>query len=316
MVNVLRILDWFWLSSRAGALRASATRTARAENLAKRARISYAVARQALAPTEPYEDGSPDAVACELFRQSIHWSLEARRELSSSGDSQPTPFPSDSEDNLRFAREIVARSFEDIAEQVEQEHAEQEQAGLVEKLDRCSQALLEPLPNTRRESQRLWTARLLRIVTSLLVIAVVAFAVSFISDWLEDRRDLAPGKAWKVSSSDQATPCTSPAQDCAGASKFFFHTQEQESPSIEFDLGEVKTISTVVVENRTDCCETRAVPLIVDVSERPGEWQEVGRRMKDFGTWRAQFPPTRARWVRLSVPKRTYLHLARVKILP
>ncbi len=309
-MNFSRILDWFWLSSRSRALRASIDGRARAEVLARRARLSDAVARQALAQPEPYEDGNPDAVVCELFRQSIHWSLEARRELSSPGESQSTPFSSDSEDTLRFARESVARSFEDLAEQ-----GENEQAELMQKLDQCARALLEPLPNAKLESRRLWTSRLLRIGTPCLVIALGVFAVKVGSDVLEDRRDLAQGRPWKTSSA-HATFCTSPAQDCPEASNFFFHTLEQESPSIEFDLGEPKTISTVVVENRTDCCQDRALPLIVEVSENPGQWREVHRRAKEFETWRARFPATRARWVRLTVPRRTYFHLARVKILP
>jgi hypothetical protein len=311
-VNFRRILDWFWLGARARALRASAERTARAEVLAKRARMSYAVAKQALTPQEPYEEDGPEAVVCEIFRQSIHWSLEARRELSSAGESQPTLLTSDAEETVRSARELVARSFEDFAEQGEQELAE-----LTEKLDQCSRALLEPLPNAKLERRRLWTARLLRIGTPFLVVAVTVLAVKVSGDTLEDRRDLARGQPWKVSSTaTNVASCTSPAQDCPEASNLFFHTLEQEGPSIEFDLGEPKTISTVVVENRTDCCTDRAVPLIVELSENPGQWREVKRRTKDFDTWHARFPPTRARWVRLSVPRRTFFHLARVKILP
>jgi hypothetical protein len=305
-----RIIGWFWLSSRARELRASANTRARAEILAKRARMSYAIARQALAPPEPYEDGEPDAVACELFRQSIHWSLEARRELLAQGESPSTNLPSDSEDALRLAREIVARSFEDFAEQREEELAE-----LAEKLEQCSRALLEPLPNTKLEWRRLWAARSLRIGIPFLVVALVVLAVRVAVDKLEDWRDLARGRPWKTSSA-HATLCTSPAQNCVEGPHFFFHTKLQESPSIEFDLGEAKAISMVVVENRTDCCRDRAIPLIVEVSENPGEWREVKRRTNDFETWRGRFPSTRARWVRLRVPRATFLHLARVKILP
>jgi hypothetical protein len=177
--------------------------------------------------------------------------------------------------------------------------------------------LLEPLPNAKLESRRIWSSRLLRISTPLLFFALVVFAIKVAAEGRENRRDLALGRPWKVSSmATNVTSCTSPAQNCREASNFFFHTVEQEGPSIEFDLGEPKTISTVVIENRADCCTDRAVPLIVEVSENPGEWREVARCMKDFETWRGQFSPTRARWVRLSVPKRTYLHLSRVKILP
>jgi len=310
MVILSRILDWFWLRSRARELRARVSRrTARAELLARRARMVDVIARQVLAPIEPYREGRPDAVVCELFREAIHWSLAARRELESSGEGKPAPASTESDDPERFAHEVVARSFEDFAELREHEQAE-----LVEKLDQCSRALLEPLLSQQVEWRRLWLARAVRIGVPCLGVALL---VTVGPGMLDDRRDLARGRPWKASSElPQSAGCKSPDQECHESSGFFFHTQQQESPSIEFDLGETKTISSVIVENRTDCCAERAIPLVVEVSENPGEWREVRRRTKDFDTWRGRFSPTRARWVRLSVPRGTFLHLARVKILP
>jgi hypothetical protein len=305
-----RILDWFWLSSRARAMRACAGRlTGRAEVLALRARMSDAIARQTLKPPEPYQEGKPEAVVCELFRQSIHWSLEARRELEARGESPSTPASIAAESSEEFAREVVARSFSDFAELDEREQAE-----LMQKLDQCSRALLEPLPSKQLESRRLWLTRAVRIGGACLLFALL---VTTGAKRLEDSRDLARGRPWKTSSQfPQSVGCKSPEQECNESPGFFFHTAYQESPSIEFDLGEAKTISSVVVQNRTDCCADRAIPLVVEVSENPGEWREVRRRTKDFETWRGRFPSTRARWVRLSVPRGTFLHLLRVKILP
>jgi hypothetical protein len=310
MAILRRILDWLWLSSRARQLRASASRlTGRAAVLALRARMTDTIARQASNPPEPYPEGKPDAVVCELFRQSIHWSLEARRELESRAERESAPVATHADDIERFAREVVARSFEDFSEL-----GEGEQAELVGKLGECSRALLEPLPSKQLESRRLWFTRVFRVG---LVCLIAGLLLKTCSGGLEDWRDLARGRPWTASSQFPGTAgCKSPEQDCQENTGFFFHTAHQDSPSIEFDLGETKKISSVIVQNRFDCCADRAIPLVIEVSENHADWREVKRRTTEFETWRAQFTPTRARWVRLRVARGTILHLARVRILP
>jgi hypothetical protein len=310
MAILRRIVDWLWLSSRARQLRVSASRlTGRAADLALRARITETIARQASNPSEPYPEGKPDAVVCELFRQSIHWSLEAHRELESRAEREPAPVSTHAEDVERFAREVVTRSFEDFAEL-----GEREQAELVEKLGECSRALLEQLPSKQLDSRRLWFTRVFRVG---MVGLIAGLLLKTCSGGFEDWRDLARGRPWTASSQFPGNAgCKSPEQDCQENTGFFFHTAHQDSPSIEFDLGETKKISSVIVQNRVDCCADRALPLVVEVSEDHQEWREVIRRTTEFETWRAVFETTRARWVRLRVPRGTFLHLARVRILP
>jgi hypothetical protein len=70
----------------------------------------------------------------------------------------------------------------------------------------------------------------------------------------------------------------------------------------------------VRVNNRFENSD-RAVPLIVETSVDHNTWTEVARRNDDFDSWKATFPAARVRWVRLRVPRRTYLHLRGVRIL-
>jgi len=72
----------------------------------------------------------------------------------------------------------------------------------------------------------------------------------------------------------------------------------------------------VLVDNRLDCCRERAIPLVVEVSTDQKEWRQVAVRHQLFDTWRADFPRVETRWVRLSVPRKTFLHLSRVRLLP
>jgi hypothetical protein len=331
-----RILDWFWLSSAERALRDQRTPlNERAGMFALRGRLARVIGRQALRPPEPYAEGKPDAVACELFRQSIHWSLLSYRELTSSRDGNalgPAERGTQSsglglraiwdetdpqrlaaaaggpELAAQLAREIVDRSFEDFAEL-----EEPQQTDLAQRLDDFSGALLEPLIDKTQGMRRLWTTRFTRIGAACLLIAL---ALVVVNARLEDWRDLARNRPWKASSAFEKDGCKSPAQICDEGPNFFFHTNNDDSPSIEFDLGRATEISGVIVENRLDCCQERAVPLVVEVSERPDEWRRVARRTAQFDTWRARFKRTHARWVRLRAQKKTYLHLARVRILP
>lgn len=94
----------------------------------------------------------------------------------------------------------------------------------------------------------------------------------------------------------------------------FFHTNEAESPWVEVDLGEVRAISRVTVTNRVDCCQERAVPMVVSVRGETGAARDVARKTEPFDTWEATFATTRARYVRLTVPRRTFLHLRNVEV--
>ncbi len=94
----------------------------------------------------------------------------------------------------------------------------------------------------------------------------------------------------------------------------FFHTTDEERPWLQIDLGEERAVSRVIVTNRFDCCRERATPLVVEVRAATGDFREVARNVTEFDDWTATFSSTRARYVRLSVPRRTVLHLRNVEI--
>jgi hypothetical protein len=95
-----------------------------------------------------------------------------------------------------------------------------------------------------------------------------------------------------------------------------FHTREEDHPWFEIDLGSPTTFSRVDVENRSDCCADRAIPLIVQVSSDRHTWKEVARRTDSFATWHAKFEAQTARYVRLEAQRRTFLHLDSVEVRP
>jgi hypothetical protein len=120
--------------------------------------------------------------------------------------------------------------------------------------------------------------------------------------------DLAKGKPFRTSSSWAGCPGDE------GCMMQLFHTDPENQPWVEFDLGKEMKVRRIEVRNRNDCCADRSVPLVAEVSNDRVTWTEVAKREKDFATWTAKFPRTKARYVRLRVPRHTVFHLKEVVI--
>ena len=69
----------------------------------------------------------------------------------------------------------------------------------------------------------------------------------------------------------------------------FFHTEMQRSPWVSFDLDHPVDVRAVTVVNRGDCCDDRAVPMVVEVSADNATWNEVGQRTETFKRWELRF---------------------------
>lgn len=162
-----------------------------------------------------------------------------------------------------------------------------------------------------------WLRRLARlaivVAPSLVLIGVVVAA-----EWKSPAQSLPKdpnrlaGVVWQASSSY----CNLRHHECWGQpSDLFFHTNEEDSPWVEFDLEQATPISRVEVKNIKDVAlQGRAVPLIVEVSSDRSNWTDVAQRHTSFDTWTAEFPSTVVRYVRLRVIRRTYFHLENVSI--
>ncbi len=94
----------------------------------------------------------------------------------------------------------------------------------------------------------------------------------------------------------------------------FFHTNDEESPWVEIDLGSERDVSKVIATNRFDCCTDRALPLVISLRTESGKLHEVARRTTEFDKWTATFPVEKARFVRLTVPRKTPFHLRNVEV--
>ncbi len=165
------------------------------------------------------------------------------------------------------------------------------------------------------EPEAVATARQVRLMTRLFIgiIAVICFVI--LGQRLFEPTNLAEGKPWRTSS--KWIDCDPTIGRCGPhVTRILFHTNEDEAPWFELDLGMPTEFSSVSVQNRSDHLPERAVPLIVESSDDQQTWKELARRDETFSTWRAKFPTTTARFVRLRVPRRTFLHLEAVRVHP
>jgi hypothetical protein len=70
----------------------------------------------------------------------------------------------------------------------------------------------------------------------------------------------------------------------------------------------------VVVYNRADCCQERAVPLKIEISPDNRQFRQVAERKQQFEKWKADFPPSNARYVRLTDLNAAAFHLSEVEV--
>lgn len=92
------------------------------------------------------------------------------------------------------------------------------------------------------------------------------------------------------------------------------HTDYEDHPWAQVDLGQPMTIRRVVVTNRVDGDMSRAVPLIVETSLDGTTFAQYARQDSDFTAWTVEQRPTRAQYVRVTAPRFTMLHLNEIEV--
>jgi len=93
-----------------------------------------------------------------------------------------------------------------------------------------------------------------------------------------------------------------------------FHTNSEPNPYVIIDLGTSRRFDKIVVYNRADCCQERAIPLSVDVSDDGTTFQTIANRYALFEEWTVKGLHAKGRYVRLQVKATQYFHLAEVEI--
>jgi hypothetical protein len=152
-----------------------------------------------------------------------------------------------------------------------------------------------------------------RWALALLFAAGVAGAMAPTLAPLFHRRPWAQYKWTASSAASSYSFATSGLLGAHGVHELVFHTEYEDRPRVTIDLLETRTIHALEIKNRTDCCAERAIPLVVEVAESDGHFVEVARQNENFAVWKVEFARRPARYVRLWVDARTYLHLQEIQ---
>lgn len=99
-----------------------------------------------------------------------------------------------------------------------------------------------------------------------------------------------------------------------GHHELLFHTAEEDKPWVIVDMLEDRSIRRIAIQNRLECCQTRGLPMTVELRSETGNYVQVARRTTPFDTWEVGIVPGRVRYLRIAAESRTYLHLRAIEV--
>lgn len=127
-------------------------------------------------------------------------------------------------------------------------------------------------------------------------------------------RDLAAHAAWNASTAFPGSP-DSGIGPSSSSMPFFVHTASEAHPWVEIHLQRPARIREIRVENRSDCCTERTMPLDVEIPDGVGGWDLICQRHARFSSWTCHpWHPVHAQTIRLSLPSSGMLHLRKVSV--
>jgi hypothetical protein len=313
-------VEWFWRAQALKEARRAVGEQSGVElSRLRHARTAAEVATRVLEGVDPLRAGPGYWVATLLYREAAYWALLSQsgalraENLAAAFAESPRPLllsAAGGDEGLANVQRIL------VEKQSAQQADEESEAQLTEAAIARTfvDALIQlKLRSTERVGGVLFERWVRTGAAVALAFGAVLAAVLFIRH-LTAPTDLAEGKSWRVSSVEGA-PCQPEENLCLNVrTDILFHTTQEKKPWFEVDLGTVASFSVVEVENRGDCCQDRAVPLVLEVSDDAQHWVEVARRKEVFDTWRAELSPQSARYVRARATRTTMLHLVRMSV--
>jgi hypothetical protein len=309
-----RLWEWFWRGQALRTAKSTPVPSARARERLRRARLATELGDRAINPTEPLLAGSSVPLALSLYREAAYWALLAHSDDKAAADIREAFAQSrydfsksgfDQEQLAEVRSVLVEKNFVQTADE-----KPETQSSEAELCQRFVHALVD---NDTQEDEvaALLLQRWLRIGVFIVVLGAALFGAKVVAKRAYIGPDLALGKNWRASS--KAFDCHPLQEECGGAAtSVFFHTNEENKPWVEIDLGAPTSIGRIEVVNRDDCCEERAVPLVVQVGNDQIRWRKIATRKEQFQKWELTFMPIKARYIRLHVGRRVAFHLTRV----
>jgi len=310
-----RFFEWF---SQRETIRTSqkqvAAKSNRRTKFEQHAMIAAEAGDALLHPVAPLRSGPGEVVSSLLHRESIGATLLALGRT-------PNDLVEDEALRAQVTRALPESiTFERLSELVAgPPHVDTAEARIgvgseeAEALAGAAHALLDVALAPERQLRRAVTRRLLRVSVTVLCLALAAVLAVKAVTAIAMGPNLAENKPWRASSAYGGF--SAEAGMCDGRkTRIFFHTNREQDPWVELDLGGPTLIHRVDVRNRRDCCRDRSFPLMIEGSLDGQLWHELGRQTQPFTKWTLEFEPTTARYVRAKALKRTFLHLESIEV--
>jgi hypothetical protein len=307
---VSRLGEWMFRREVLAQARARVARRGEArDRAARQAGLVVEVARRVIEPVETLPPGAPGPVSLALYRSAAYWALVAGRERE---DAAPPDLPSVWKELLPD-RLLVAAGNPVTLEAIRARLVEADGSRSLENSDdevararRFTEALVADLEVPRRRLDRILIQRWARTLLAAFVVVVVLLGLRR----LAIGPNLADGKTYRTSSTWSG---------CVGdptCAALLFHTDAEQDPWAELDLGAPTRFRRIEITNREDCCADRAVPMVVEISDDRTSWTEIARREQEFSTWTIKSPPRTARYLRFKILKNAALHLHAIVVRP
>jgi hypothetical protein len=174
--------------------------------------------------------------------------------------------------------------------------------------------LAEPL---EIESNRLGRALFARWSRVLVLGMALALAVGYFGKWLSAKLEgpnIALHAAVTISSQYPGQGVDHSLLVDGDPDTLGFHTQEGGQQWVVIDLGKVRKFNKIVVYNRLEGLEGRAVPIKVEVSNDNQNYKQIAERKEPFDRWSVKGLKAEARYVRLKNTPPNFFHLNEVEL--
>jgi hypothetical protein len=306
--------EWF-TRTHALALASSAAPTGGAARSIQRALSAVEVVELALEPHEEFRNGDPNEVIALVLSEALRAALCAKHGLDETTSLDAAVAQVTRDALAGYAPEGV--SVSDLLAWLGERRSDFATLTVSEadaRIESCRAFVRAAVTEVETPVATLGTLRRQRFVRSASAIVALLATIGgggFAAKRAVEGPELASGKPFVASSVSDSFGLTGRTNEPA-LFDLFYHTLEEDNPWVKIDLERVERVGKVTVRNRVDCCGERAIPLVIEASVDGDSWTELARRAEPFYEWTASFPQTKARFLRLSVPRRTPMHLSRV----
>ena len=185
---------------------------------------------------------------------------------------------------------------------------------LASALRKLASALAEPLEREASLVGRVLFMRWARIGAAALLLLAIAWTIMAAVEKRFAKPNIAMGRPVTISSQFADAALDHTLLVDGDRTNLGFHTSNGPNEWVMLDLGAPKRLSKVVVYNRVECCQERAVPIRLEVSDDNVNYKKVADRTEEFDVWTVKGLDVTGRYVRVRHLGSNFLHFSEIEV--